>query len=394
MKSDREAAVKKIIDDVRRGGDRALLKYCAKFDKAVFKTAAQMKVSAREIDKAYAEVDREYLGSLRRAVKNIRAYHENQKPDQWFETLDDDSVLGLRSIPIDSVGIYVPGGRAPYPSSVLMNAIPAQIAGVKNIIMTTPAGRDKKISPYVLAAARELGIRNIFKIGGAQAIAAMAFGTRTIPRVDKIVGPGNIFVTLAKKMLYGQVGIDKLAGPSDVVIIADETADVRYVALDMVSQAEHDPDSTAVLITTSREIERDVKNQLKKTGHLKQCSIKTVKTLEEAVKLSNQIAPEHLELMVAVPQKLLEQVTNAGAVFMGPFSPVAAGDYIAGPNHVLPTDGSARFSSPLGVYDFVKKQSVIGYTKAALQKYGKDIIRLAKAEGFDYHARSVEERFR
>jgi histidinol dehydrogenase len=353
-----------------------------------------MKVSAREIDKAYAEVDREYLGSLRMAVKNIRAYHENQKPDQWFETLDDDSVLGLRSIPIDSVGIYVPGGRAPYPSSVLMNAIPAQIAGVKNIIMTTPAGRDKKISPYVLAAARELGIRNIFKIGGAQAIAAMAFGTRTIPRVDKIVGPGNIFVTLAKKMLYGQVGIDKLAGPSDVVIIADETADVRYVALDMVSQAEHDPDSTAVLITTSREIERDVKNQLKKTGHLKQCSIKTVKTLEEAVKLSNQIAPEHLELMVAVPQKLLEQVTNAGAVFMGPFSPVAAGDYIAGPNHVLPTDGSARFSSPLGVYDFVKKQSVIGYTKAALQKYGKDIIRLAKAEGFDYHARSVEERFR
>lgn len=394
MKSDREAAVKKIIDDVRRGGDRALLKYCAKFDKAVFKTAAQMKVSAREIDKAYAEVDREYLGSLRRAVKNIRAYHENQKPDQWFETLDDDSVLGLRSIPIDSVGIYVPGGRAPYPSSVLMNAIPAQIAGVKNIIMTTPAGRDKKISPYVLAAARELGIRNIFKIGGAQAIAAMAFGTRTIPRVDKIVGPGNIFVTLAKKMLYGQVGIDKLAGPSDVVIIADETADVRYVALDMVSQAEHDPDSTAVLITTSREIERDVKNQLKKTGHLKQCSIKTVKTLEEAVKLSNQIAPEHLELMVAVPQKLLEQVTNAGAVFMGPFSPVAAGDYIAGPNHVLPTDGSARFSSPLGVYDFVKKQSVIGYTKSALQKYGTDIIRLAKAEGFDYHARSVEERFR
>lgn len=394
MKSDREAAVKKIIDDVRRGGDRALLKYCAKFDKAVFKTAVQMKVSAREIDKAYAEVDREYLGSLRRAVKNIRAYHENQKPDQWFETLDDDSVLGLRSIPIDSVGIYVPGGRAPYPSSVLMNAIPAQIAGVKNIIMTTPAGRDKKISPYVLAAARELGIRNIFKIGGAQAIAAMAFGTRTIPRVDKIVGPGNIFVTLAKKMLYGQVGIDKLAGPSDVVIIADETADVRYVALDMVSQAEHDPDSTAVLITTSREIERDVKNQLKKTGHLKQCSIKTVKTLEEAVKLSNQIAPEHLELMVAVPQKLLEQVTNAGAVFMGPFSPVAAGDYIAGPNHVLPTDGSARFSSPLGVYDFVKKQSVIGYTKSALQKYGTDIIRLAKAEGFDYHARSVEERFR
>lgn len=394
MKDNREEAVKKIIEDVRRNGDRALLKYCAKFDKAVFKTAAQMKVSAREIDKAYAEVDREYLGSLRRAVKNIRAYHENQKPDQWFETLDDDSVLGLRSIPIDSVGIYVPGGRAPYPSSVLMNAIPAQIAGVKNIIMTTPAGRDKKISPYVLAAARELGIRNIFKIGGAQAIAAMAFGTRTIPRVDKIVGPGNIFVTLAKKMLYGQVGIDKLAGPSDVVIIADETADVRYVALDMVSQAEHDPDSTAVLITTSREIERDVKNQLKKTGHLKQCSIKTVKTLEEAVKLSNQIAPEHLELMVAVPQKLLEQVTNAGAVFMGPFSPVAAGDYIAGPNHVLPTDGSARFSSPLGVYDFVKKQSVIGYTKSALQKYGTDIIRLAKAEGFDYHARSVEERFR
>jgi len=394
VKDNREQAVKKIIEDVRRNGDKALLKYCTKFDRNNFQKPSQLKVSDKELSDASRSVDRDYLASLRKAVKNILFYHEKQMPDQWFETLDDDSVLGLRSIPMDSVGIYVPGGRAPYPSSVLMNAIPAQIAGVKNIVMATPAGPDKTISPYVLAAARELGITQIFKIGGAQAIAALAFGTRTVPRVDKIVGPGNTFVTMAKKLLYGQVGIDKLAGPSDVVIIADETADVRFVALDMVSQAEHDPDSSAVLITTSKEIVRDVKNQLKKTGFQKQCKIMTVKNLDDAVAMSNKIAPEHLELMVAVPQKLLEKVTSAGAVFMGPFSPVAAGDYIAGPNHVLPTGGSARFSSPLGVYDFVKKQSVIGYTKAALQKYGGDIVRLAVAEGFKYHARSVEERFR
>lgn len=394
MKKDREAAVKKIIEDVRKKGDKALLGYCAKFDKAGFKQPSELKVSPEEIRSACETVDKEYLVSLRRAIKNIRFYHEKQKPDQWFETLPDDLVLGLRSIPIESVGVYVPGGRASYPSSVVMNVVPAQIAGVKNIVMATPVGPDKKISPYVLSAAKELGITQIYKIGGAQAIAALAFGTRTVPKVDKIVGPGNAFVTLAKKMLYGQVGIDKLAGPSDVVIIADETADVRYVALDMASQAEHDPDSRAILITTSKDIDRDVRNQLKKTGYMKQSRIVTVRTLDEAVKISNEIAPEHLELMVAVPQKLLEKITNAGAVFLGPFSPVAAGDYIAGPNHVLPTDGSARFSSPLGVYDFVKKQSVIGYTKSALQKFGKDIINLARAEGFNYHAKSVEERFR
>ncbi|MFA5104196.1 MAG: histidinol dehydrogenase [Candidatus Margulisiibacteriota bacterium] len=394
MKIDKEETVKKIIEDVRKNGDKALLKYCAKFDKAFFKKPSDLKVTKEELKKALEKTDREYLFSLRKAIKNIRFYHDKQRPDQWFETIEDDSVLGLRSIPIETVGIYVPGGRAAYPSTVLMNAIPAQIAGVKNIVMVTPAGKDKAINPYVLSAAQELGITQIYKIGGAQAIAALAYGTKTVPRVDKIVGPGNIFVTLAKKQLYGQVGIDKLAGPSDVVIIADETADVRFVALDMVSQAEHDPDSKAVLITTSEEIERDVKNQLKRTGHLKQCTIRVVKTVEDAVKISNKIAPEHLELMVAVPQKLLEKITNAGAVFMGPFSPVAAGDYIAGPNHVLPTGGTARFSSPLGVYDFVKKQSVVGYTKASLQKFGKDIVRLARSEGFEFHARAVEERFR
>jgi len=394
VKIDKEETVKKIIEDVRKNGDKALLKYCAKFDKAFFKKPSDLKVTKEELKKALEKTDREYLFSLRKAIKNIRFYHDKQRPDQWFETIEDDSVLGLRSIPIETVGIYVPGGRAAYPSTVLMNAIPAQIAGVKNIVMVTPAGKDKAINPYVLSAAQELGITQIYKIGGAQAIAALAYGTKTVPRVDKIVGPGNIFVTLAKKQLYGQVGIDKLAGPSDVVIIADETADVRFVALDMVSQAEHDPDSKAVLITTSEEIERDVKNQLKRTGHLKQCTIRVVKTVEDAVKISNKIAPEHLELMVAVPQKLLEKITNAGAVFMGPFSPVAAGDYIAGPNHVLPTGGTARFSSPLGVYDFVKKQSVVGYTKASLQKFGKDIVRLARSEGFEFHARAVEERFR
>ncbi len=392
--SEIEKTVKKIIDDVKKNKDKALIKYCNKFDKVNFKSPKDLIVSQEEIDKAHKNVEEDFLRALRKSIENIRFYHEKQKPENWFETFDDESIIGLRSVPLDSVGVYVPGGRAAYPSSVLMNIIPAQIAKVKQIVVVTPPDRNGVVNKYVLAAIKELGIEKVFKVGGSQAIAALAFGTRTIPKVNKIVGPGNIFVTVAKKLLYGIVGIDKLAGPSDVVIIADEFADVRFVAYDMASQAEHDPSSKAILITNSKDIERDVKNQIKKIGFSKNCKTILVRDLDQAVEVSNEIAPEHLELMVAVPQKLLEKVKNAGAVFLGPYSPVTVGDYIAGPNHVLPTDGTAKFSSPLSVYDFVKMQSVVGYTKASLQKYGKDIITLAKTEGFNFHAKSVEERFR
>ncbi|MCX5749860.1 MAG: histidinol dehydrogenase [Candidatus Saganbacteria bacterium] len=388
-----EAAVKKIIADVELTGDKALVKYAKKFDK-VSLLPEDFRVTAGEIDEAYKNAGREFLSAIKTAEKNIRAYHEKQKPSQWFETTADDAILGLRSIPLESAGIYVPGGRAAYPSSVLMNAIPARIAGVKRIAMVTPCGKDKKINIHVLAAAKLMGISEIYRIGGAHAIAALAFGTKSIPKVDKIVGPGNIYVTLAKKLLYGTVGIDKLAGPSDVVIIADGSADVRFVAADMASQIEHDPMSSAVLITLSKETERDVKHQLKKLGAVKGSKFIIAKDLDEAARFSNKIAPEHLELMVAVPQKLLEKIKNAGAVFLGPFSPVAVGDYIAGPNHVLPTGGSARFSSPLSAGDFVKQQSVIGYTKSALSRARKDIKVLAGVEGLKAHAASVEIRFK
>lgn len=387
-----EQAVLKIINDVEKNGDRALIKYSKKFDKAAL-TSKDLKVSAEEINSAYKNIEKDFIQSLRTAIKNIRSYHERQKPLEWFETMPDDVVLGLRCLPIDTVGIYVPGGRATYPSSVLMNAIPAQIAGVDRIVMVTPCGRDKKVNPYVLAAAKELGITEIYRIGGAQAIAALAFGTKSIPKVDKIVGPGNIYVTLAKKLLYGTVGIDKLAGPSDVVIIADESADVRFIAHDMASQIEHDPMSTATLISVSKDIERDAKHRLRKLGSLKGSKFIIAKSLDDAAEISNRIAPEHLELMVSVPQKLLEKITNAGAVFLGPYSPVAVGDYIAGPNHVLPTEGNARFASPLGVGDFIKQQSIIGYTKTALNKTKKNIMKFADVEGLKAHAASIEIRF-
>ncbi len=387
-----ERTVSKIIEDVRRSGDKALFAYTKKFDK-VSLTPRNIKVSQREFDEALEVCDWKFLIALRKALKNIKAYHEKQKPDKWFTVTSDEVVLGQRNIPLDAVGLYVPGGRAAYPSSVLMNAVPAAIAGVSRIVMVTPPGKDGKINPHVLVAAKEAGIAEVYKIGGAQAVAALAFGTRSVPRVDKIVGPGNIFVTTAKKLLYGTVGIDKLAGPSDVVIIADQTSDVRFIAADMAAQTEHDPMSTAVLISVSKEIIRDTKFRLKKDKALRNCSFIYAKSLKEAVETANDIAPEHLELVVASPQKLLEDVRNAGAVFLGPYSPVAVGDYIAGPNHVLPTDGSARFSSPLGVYDFVKKQSVIGYNKQALSKVADDVVKMADIEGLKKHAGSIKVRF-
>jgi len=399
-----EKIVAAIIKDVASSGDKALIKYTKKFDKATL-SPEDLKVKQAEIQAAYKKVAPKFLHAVKLAIKNIKAYHARQKEGEWFETMPDDVVLGMRSLPLERVGLYVPGGAASYPSSVLMNAIPAKLAGVSGIIMVTPPSKDGSVNPYILVAASEAGISSIYKVGGAQAIAALAYGTETIPKVDKIVGPGNIFVTLAKKAVFGVVGIDKLAGPSEVAILADENSDPAFIAADMLSQAEHDPNASAILVTTSskvaasviKEISKQVKKLDRKAIALKSINnngkIFVVEELNQATDLVNRIAPEHLEILAASPQKILEDIKNAGAVFLGPYSPAAVGDYIAGPNHVLPTGGSARFSSPLGVYDFMKKQSVIGYTKAGLKAVREDLKVLAEVEGLDAHARAVDVRF-
>ncbi len=386
-----------IINSVRDNGDRALRDFTKEFDKVEVKN---LKLSKTEIDSAAKKAGKDFLAALREAIGNIRAFHEEQKPEEWFEPLADDAVFGMRTIPIERVGVYVPGGRATYPSTVLMNVIPAQIAGVKEIALISPP----KISPYIVAAAAELGIDEIYQAGGAQAIAALAYGTETVQKVDKIVGPGNIYVALAKKAVFGSVGIDSIAGPSDVLIIADEESDPGFIAADLLAQAEHDPDAAAILITDSPELAEKVNEQIsRQIKKLKRQeiiidSLKSngrillVDSLKTAVEIANRIAPEHLELFSS-PQKMLSEVKNAGAVLMGPYSPVAAGDYIAGPNHVLPTGGTARFSSPLTVYDFVKRQSILGYTKPALMKVRKSAELLANLEGLDAHARSISIRF-
>jgi len=403
--SKKEEQVRAIVDDVRDNGDAAVIKYTKKFDGVAMK-ADEMKVTSKEINDAYKAVKDDYLRALKTAVKNITSYHKRQKADEWFETLPDDVILGMRNVPIDRVGVYVPGGTAIYPSSVLMNVIPARVAEVREIVMVTPPGKGGKCDPHILVAAAEVGVGNIIKAGGCQAIAALAFGTESIPKVDKIVGPGNIYVTLAKKMVYGQVGIDKLAGPSDIVIIADEDSEAEFIAADMLSQAEHDPDSTAILISTSmpvaKEVLKEISKQIKKLKRAKiaRASIDrngcifVVEGLKKAVEISNKIAPEHLEILSSPPQNLLEKIRNAGAVFLGPHSPVVVGDYLAGPNHVLPTSGSARFASPLSVYDFIKKQSIVGFTKPALRSLIQDIRIFADVEGLDAHARSAEIRFK
>jgi len=390
--------VKEIINSVKANGDAALRELTSKYDKVELD---EIKVPEDEIKTAHSKADKEFLSALRMAIKNITEFHKKQKPEEWFEQIEDDAILGMRSIPIEKVGIYVPGGRAAYPSTVLMNAIPAKVAGVSKIVMVSPP----KISPYVLAAAAELGIFDIYQIGGAQAIAALAYGTETVPKVDKIVGPGNIYVTLAKKEVFGIVGIDSLAGPSDVLIIADEDSEPSFIAADLLAQSEHDPEAQSILITDSKEIAERVNAEIKKQlPNLKRKEIleKSLKenafiflvsTFKEAVEIADQLAPEHLEVLSSPPQKMLEKVKNAGAVFMGPYSPVALGDYIAGPNHVLPTAGTARFSSPLTVYDFIKRQSILGYTKPALNKVRKSAELLAKLEGLDAHARSISIRF-
>lgn len=393
LNSPNEETVKKIVADVEKNGDKAVAEYTQKFDGEEFS-----KVTQDEIDQAKKQANKEFVKSLSKAIENITAYHQKQKPDEWFEILPLDVVLGQRVVPLSKVGIYVPGGRAAYPSSVIMNAIPAKVAGVSEIIMVSPP----PIKSEVLVAADMVGISSIFKVGGAQAIAALAFGTETVPKVDKIVGPGNIFVTLAKKMVFGQVGIDNLAGPSNVLIIADRDAEPEFIAADLLAQVEHDPASFAILLTNAKEIAEKVEEKLndqvkklKRKEIIKDAMIKLfiVENLKEAVSICNQIAPEHLELMIGSPQRILEQIKNAGAVFLGPHSPVPVGDYIAGPNHVLPTGGTARFASPLGVYDFVKTQSIVGYTKPALKNVWKDIKLLAEIEGLDGHARAIDVRF-
>jgi histidinol dehydrogenase len=393
--SPQEAEVRKIIKEVVRRGDEALIEFTKKFDR---QNVSSLEIGAEEIDLAYRKVGKSFRGALSKAIENITAYHSKQRPDEWFETLPLDVLLGQRVIPLDKVGIYVPGGKAAYPSSVLMNAIPAKVAKVSEIVMVSPP----PISPYTLVAANEVGVSSVYRVGGAQAVAGLAFGTKTIPAVDKIVGPGNIYVALAKKIVFGQVDIDSLAGPTNVVIVADKDAEPEFIAADLLSQVEHGPGSFAVLVCDSSKIinetEKEIRAQIEDLSRKEiiedaDIVLFLVEDLKEAVEICNKIAPEHLELMIGSPQRILEEIKNAGAVFLGPHSPVPVGDYIAGPNHVLPTGGTARFASPLSVYDFIKTQSIIGYTKPALKNVWKEVKLLAEVEGLDAHARAMDVRF-
>lgn len=395
--------VDKIVQAVREDGDAAVMKYTKLIDGVDF-SPAEFLVTAEEYAAAEQEADPAVVESLKKAAANVRSYHMEQKPKSWMTYREHGSILGQALIPLDRVGIYVPGGTASYPSSVIMNAVPAAVAGVGEIIMMVPPARDGKINPYVLIAAREAGVTKIFKIGGAQAIAAMAFGTESIPRVDKITGPGNIFVTLAKKAVYGHCDIDMLAGPSEILIVADKTADPVYTAADMLSQAEHDTLASSIVITDSEElagqVQKELELQLKKLPRQeiarasldKNGLIVIAETLTQAMELANVSAPEHMEILTVQPFELLPYVRHAGAVFLGPYSPEPLGDYFAGPNHVLPTGGTARFYSVLNVETFMKRTSIISYTQPALMAVQDDIIRLAKAEGLDAHANAIQLR--
>ncbi len=396
-------AVRQILEDVQEGGDRALLKYTKEFDGADL-TEMGLAVRKEEIHEAYSSVGEEFVAAISFAKERILHFHEKQKTSSWFATEKEGIWLGQLVRPVTRVGIYIPGGLASYPSTVLMNAIPASVAGVKEIAMCVPPKSDGKINPFTLVAAEETGVDEIYKLGGAQAIAALAYGTETVKKVDKITGPGNIYVNLAKKLVVGHVGIDMLSGPSEVLILADEKADPRFIAADMLGQAEHAPDATALLITTSLKLAERVNSALLqqlsglKRREVAEESIKSrgrmfvVSDIEMGIKLANAIAPEHLELMVEEPLKFLNEIENAGAIFLGPYSTEALGDYMAGPNHVLPTGGSARFSSPLGVDDFAKKSSVLIFTKSGLEKLAKAVTILAQAEGLEGHAKSVNIR--
>ena len=394
--------VDRIVGEVRRDGDAAVIKYTKLIDRTEF-TPEEFLVTEAEYEAAYEESDPEVVASLKKAAENVRQYHQEQKPNSWMTYRDHGSILGQSVIPLDRVGIYVPGGTAAYPSSVIMNAMPAVVAGVREIIMMVPP-KNGKINPYVLVAAKEAGVSKIFKIGGAQAIAAMAFGTETIPRVDKITGPGNIFVTLAKKAVYGHCDIDMLAGPSEILIVADKTADPAYTAADMLSQAEHDMLASSIVITDSAElagkVAEEAEKQLKKLPReeITRASLDrngliiVTEDIMQAVELANVSAPEHMEILTEQPFQLLPYVRHAGAVFLGAYSPEPLGDYFAGPNHVLPTGGTARYYSVLNVETFMKRTSIISYTQAQLDAVSDDVIRLAEAEGLQAHANAVRLR--
>jgi len=399
-----EASVKEILDKVKEEKDAAVFAYTAKFDGAEL-TADTIEVTDAEIEEAYAQVDDTLLTVIRKAKDNIESYHAKQRQNSWFDSKPDGTILGQKITPLHRVGVYVPGGKAVYPSSVLMNVMPAKVAGVDEIIMVTPPGKNGKVSPNTLVAAKEAGVDKIYKVGGAQAIAALAYGTESIPKVDKIVGPGNIYVALAKKAVYGHVSIDSIAGPSEILVVADETANPRYVAADLLSQAEHDELASAILVTTSEKLAHEVSDQV--DGFLKELSraeiisksldnygyILLADTMEDVIDVANEIASEHLEIQTKNPFEVMTKIRNAGAIFIGEYASEPLGDYFAGPNHILPTNGTAKFFSPLSVDDFIKKSSIISYSREALEPVYKDIVQFAECEKLTAHANSIRVRF-
>ncbi len=399
-----ESAVAEILEKVKSEGDEALFTYTKQFDKVEINKDT-IRVTEEEIKEAYDTIDPSLLDVIRKALVNIRTYHEKQIQNSWFTSTTNGTMLGQKVTPLNRVGVYVPGGKAVYPSSVLMNIVPAKVAGVPHIVMTTPPGKDGKVCASTLVAAREAGADEIYKVGGAQAVGALAYGTKSIPKVDKIVGPGNIFVALAKKAVYGYVSIDSIAGPSEILVLADETANPRYVAADLLSQAEHDELACAILITTSREFADKVDQEVK--GFVEVLSRKEIiqksldnfgyiliaEDMDEAIEAANEIAPEHMEIVTANPFEDMMKVKNAGAIFIGEYSSEPLGDYFAGPNHVLPTNGTAKFFSALSVDDFIKKSSIVYYSKAALRDIHKDIVQFATSEQLTAHANSIAVRF-
>ena len=398
-----EGRVNEIVSAVRERKDEALFEYTAKFDGAKIDKNSIL-VTEEEIQEAYGLVEERLLNVIRKSLVNVRKYHEKQLQNSWF-TSEEGVILGQKVTPVDIAGVYVPGGKAVYPSSVLMNVLPAKVAGVRKIVMTTPPGKDGKVCPTTLVAAKEAGVDEIYKVGGAQAIAAMAFGTESVPKVDKIVGPGNIYVALAKKAVFGYVSIDSIAGPSEILVLADETANPRFVAADLLSQAEHDELASAILITTSRQLAEQVSVEADK--FVERLSRKDIiskslenygyilvaESMEDAIDATNEIASEHLEIVTQNPFDTMTKIRNAGAIFLGEYSSEPLGDYFAGPNHVLPTNGTAKFFSPLGVDDFIKKSSIISYSKEALEAVYKDIVTFAECEQLTAHANSIRVRF-
>ena len=399
-----EDTVNAIIDNVKKNKDKALFDYTLQFDKCEI-TADTIKVTEEEIKEAYAALDPEFIEVMKKSAENIRVFHEKQKRNTWIETKEDGTILGQRIIPIEISGVYVPGGKAAYPSSVLMNVVPAKVAGVERIVMCTPPGPDGKVNAGTLVAADIAGVTEVYKVGGAQAVAAMAFGTESVPKVDKITGPGNIFVALAKKACFGHVSIDSIAGPSEILVLADDSANARYVAADLLSQAEHDELASAILVTTSERLAKEVSEEI--DGFLQTLSradiirkslenygyIFVADNMEDAIDAANAVASEHLEIITVNPYETMTRIKNAGAIFLGEYSSEPLGDYFAGPNHILPTNRTARFFSPLNVDDLLKKSSIISYSRQALEKVHKDIELFAKEEGLTAHANSIAVRF-